>query len=333
MPGVLYEFAEIGYNLLGRRAIQRAIKEFQPDLIYDRYNSFSTAALLAGKKFDIPVFTEINAPLVYERSVYEGRSLRLSRLARRYDHFICNSTDHIFVVSTPLKEYLVTEYSVPKSLITVLPNGVDSCSFAPNVSGEEIRKKFGITNKRVVGFVGILRPWHGLELLFRVFCKLLSKVPAAHLLIIGDGPSQSSLKEQVRTLGLTDHVSFAGRISHNEMSQHIAAMDIAVSPDTTFYASPMKILEYMAMGIATVAPDTANIRDLLTDSEDCKLFAHDDEQAFEAAICFLLENRNEAKRLGENARRKVEQQLNWSQVAQVIVDQKNRSGENNRLNE
>ncbi len=45
-------------------------------------------------------------------------------------------------------------------------------------------------------------------------------------------------------------------------------MDIAVSPRATFYASPMKILEYMAMGIATVAPDMVNIHDIIVNGEN-----------------------------------------------------------------
>ena len=50
-------------------------------------------------------------------------------------------------------------------------------------------------------------------------------------------------------------------------------MDIAVSPRATFYASPMKILEYMAMGIPTVAPDMPNITDMVTDGTDAVLLS------------------------------------------------------------
>lgn len=320
LPGVIYEFAEIGYNIVGRRNIQNAIRRFKPDLIYDRYNSYSTAAVSVGRKFDIPVFVEVNAPLAYERRVYEGRRLHLSRLARRYESFICNSANHVFAVSTPLKEFLISEYTVPVQRITVLPNGADLNKFDHQVSGETIRKKFEITNKKIVGFVGILRPWHGLDMLLRVFRVIVSNMPDAHLMIVGDGPMESELKAQAKAIGLTDNVTFTGRIGHDEMSHHIAAMDIAVSPSTTFYASPMKILEYMAMGIATVAPDTPNIRDLITEDVDGKLFLNEDENALRVALQSLLENSADAKRLGENARHKVETRLCWSHVAQVVID-------------
>jgi len=319
LPGAVYEFAEIGYNFVARRALHRAIHDFQPDLIYDRYNTYSTVAIRAAQRFNVPIFLEVNAPHAHERATYEHRRLRLARLASRYERFICNAADHVFAVSTPLKDFLVSEHAVPPSNITVLPNGVDPRKFDPNVSGLEVRKRLGIQGKSVIGFAGILRPWHGLDLLLGAFRSLVSHAENAHLLIVGDGPMEASLKEQVQSMGLMQHVSFTGRIPHDEMHKYMAAMDIAVSPRATFYASPMKILEYMAMGVATVAPDTANIRDLLRDGEDSKLFAQDDQQALQAAILTLLCDLTKAKELGIRARKKTEAQRSWLHVAYVIL--------------
>ena len=75
-----------------------------------------------------------------------------------------------------------------------------------------------------------------------------------HLLIVGDGPIRCILEKTVANNGLSGKVTITGRQLHEMVRFFMAAMDIAVSPLSTFYASPMKIIEYMAMGKALWPP-------------------------------------------------------------------------------
>lgn len=319
MPGIAYELAELGYNVVGRRAMDRAIGEFQPDLIYDRYNSFSTAAVDAANNAKIPVFLEVNAPVAFERTAYERRPLRLSRLAQRFERRICNVADHVIAVSTPLKQFLMAERGVTESRITVIPNGVDPEKFKPLLIREGIKKRLGIENKTVIGFVGILRPWHGLEFLLEAFQSLVTQQDSIHLLIVGDGTIEPSLKQRVSELGLDGSVTFTGRVPHDDMNQYLAAIDIAISPRATFYASPMKILEYMAMGIPTVAPDMANIRDLISDGENGLLFEPENQLSLKKALGELLKSKELVTRIGRMARNSIVNKRNWNDIAQEII--------------
>src|SRR5688572_18242056 len=131
IPAFAYEVAELGYNVLGYRRIARAIRMFRPDVIYDRYNSYSTAAVRAARRTGLPLLLEVNAPVAYERSVYEHLELRLPRLARRYERKIFEGADRIFVVSTPLKRHLVETIGIEARKILVLPNGADPNVFIP----------------------------------------------------------------------------------------------------------------------------------------------------------------------------------------------------------
>src|SRR5690606_27613788 len=117
------------------------------------------------------------------------------------------------------------------------------------------------------GFSGILRPWHGLELLLEAFARLAAGDPRLHLLIVGDGPIRGELDAAIAARQLQDRVTITGRVPHAEVRDYVALMDVAVSPRATFYASPMKVLEYMAMGKAIVAPAMDNLRDILTDGD------------------------------------------------------------------
>jgi glycosyltransferase involved in cell wall biosynthesis len=319
IPGAAYELAELGYNLVGYRRLLSAIRQFRPEVIYDRYNSYSTAALKAARRAGLPLLLEVNAPVAYERSVYEHLQLKFPRLARRYERTICSGADQVFAVSTPLKEYLVQTIGVEAGKIVVLPNGVDPDDFAP-ADGSEVRRHYGIEDRMVIGFVGILRPWHGLDLLLDAFQQLRHTLPTAHLLIVGDGPIQAEVDAQVRRLGIDAAVTITGRIPHGRVAPHVAAMDVCVSPHATFYASPLKILEYMAMGKAVVAPALDNLRDLVQDDVTGALFEAGNARSLEARLRQLLGDESLRLALGRRARRKVVEHHSWSHNARCIIE-------------
>ncbi|MGB7329164.1 MAG: glycosyltransferase family 4 protein [Rubripirellula sp.] len=318
LPGVTYELAELAYNVPAKWRLKRAVRSFRPDMIYDRYNSFSSAAVDVGKATRIPVFLEVNAPVALERTMAgENRPLRLDRLAQSYERHICQNADRVIVVSTPLKSFLVDERGVESDRVLVLPNGANPVQFDPNRSGDIVRKRYHLGDSTVIGFIGILRRWHGVDLLIDAFAKIQLPV-TPHLLIVGDGPIQQELAEQVAAKGLQNRVTFTGRVPHDQMHDYLAAIDIAVSPKATFYASPMKILESMAMGIPTVAADTQNIRDLIVDGEDGLLFRPGDATSLAEVIERLARSPSLARKIGNQARQTIERDRNWLSIASEV---------------
>ncbi|TWU54499.1 Mannosylfructose-phosphate synthase [Rubripirellula tenax] len=320
LPGVTYELAELAYNVPAKRRLRRAIRSFQPDFVYDRYNSFSTAAIDAAASENVPVCLEVNAPVALERRMAgENRPLRLEKLAIRCERRICRAADRVVVVSTPLKTFLVEQRGVSADRVSVIPNGADPIQFDPQRSGDDVRRRLGIEGRIVVGFIGILRRWHGVDLLVDGFERIELRDPLPHLLIVGDGPIEAELRELVNQKGLQDRVTFTGRIVHSQVQDYLAAFDIAVSPRATFYASPMKILESMAMGTPIVAADTENIRDLISDGHDGLLFQPEDSDSLAKAIQRLAEDRELASTLGRNSRTKVEEERNWLSIAKEVA--------------
>lgn len=321
MPGHVYELAEIGYNFVAKRNCLAAAREFPPDFVYDRYNSYSIGAIQAARTLRVPAILEVNAPIAYERAAYgESNPIKFPGLAVRYERKICARADHIFVVSTPLKEFLMRERGVPAEKVTVLPNGANPESFRPDLDGSSVREQYKLGDGLVLGFVGVLRPWHGVDMLLKSTAALVGEGRDLRVLIVGDGPIEAELKQLAGELGIADRVAFTGRIPHKEMGKHVAAMDIAVSPRATFYASPMKILEYMAMGLPSIGPRMANIEDILTDGEEGMLFEADDESSLRSAVERLTRDRETAAEMGAKARRKVERELNWARNARAVVD-------------
>ena len=320
IPSAAYEVAELGYNVVGYRQVLTAIREFKPEAIYDRYNSYSTAALRAARRARLPLLLEVNAPVAYERSVYEHLQLKWPWLAKRYERRIFQDADRIFVVSTPLKRHLVDTVGIHPVKIVVLPNGADPDVFAPR-SGVAVRRRYGIENRVIIGFVGILRPWHRIDLLLDAFAEVRRRCSAVHLLIVGDGPIQEQLQSQARELGVAGTVTFTGRLPHADVVDHIAATDVCVSPHATFYASPMKILEYMAMEKPVVAPAMDNIRDIIDDGQTGVLFDPASVGSLAAALLGLVRSDVRRGELGRAGRSRVVEVFNWRRNAARVVDQ------------
>lgn len=320
VPRLLFELLEVAYNLYGLIIVSKEVLKRRPDFIYDRYMIFNASCILAGKLFKIPVMLEVNAPLALERSEEVDEKLYLKKLAFFLEKWICSHSFKTIVVSTPLKNYLES-IGVPSKKIVVLPNGVDPEKFKPSPHKDAaLLKKYGFSDDDViVGFVGILRPWHGLDLLIDAFSAAKEKEPKLKLLIVGDGPIRSDIERKIEKLGLSDDVCITGRVKHDEIVRYINLFDIAVSPKATFYASPMKILEYMALGKAIIAPDMENIKDILEDKITGLLFNFNSKSDLNLKLINLIINDQLRNNIGQKARRRILDRLNWKYNAQKII--------------
>ena len=319
MPRFSYELLEVAYNFWGFFLLSKEIYAYHPDFIYDRYMIFNASSILVGKKFKIPVFLEVNAPLALERYKQPDEKLYLKGLAFSLERWISANSYRTIVVSTPLKDYLVS-IGVPSKKMIVMPNGVNLEKFQPKVgNSKKLLKKCGFCEDDIiVGFVGILRPWHGVELLLEAFSQATRRINNLRLLIVGDGPIRFEIEQKIKTLNIDNKVYVTGRLPHKVVPSYANLFDIAVSPKTTFYASPMKIVEYMALGKAVVAPDTRNIRDLLGNSNCGVLFRPGSSRSLARILVHLACNREMRMHLGEKALERVRNRLNWIQNAKKI---------------
>ena len=312
IPKPVYELAEIAYNLKGKSMLMTAIKEFKPDIIYDRYAHFSFSALWAASKAKVPLILEVNSPYSIQKRQWE--KVYFPGLSKMGEEKIFKAAPHTIVVSTPLKNILM-DYGVPEAKITVLPNGTDPQRFDPTLDVSDLRKELKIEGKTVIGFVGILRRWHNIDKLIDILEAIDLKKQNAVMLFLGDGPSYHELKEYNDKKGNTETIKFLGRIAHSEIQRYVALMDIAVSPHATPYSSPMKILEYMAMEKAVLAPDMLNITDLIEDGKTGLLFEPDNGESLKKQLLKLINDKGLRKKLGQSARQQVLTEFTWRKNA------------------
>lgn len=319
IPGVINELLEIGYTFFGYRMLQSNLSKRKADFIYERYTLFNFSGLLAAWRNKIPLVLEVNSPLAYERATYE--QLTLERLARYSERFVCSKANLVVVVSTPLKEHLIQQ-GVHEDKIRVIPNGADVDIFKPDATiRQSIRASLGVNHDTVVvGFVGVLRPWHGVESLSKAILNILQKNKNLHLLIVGDGPSRADLESFIHKNEIESYVTVTGRVAHAEIPRYVTAFDVGVSPRATFYASPMKIVEYMAAGLSVVAPRMSNIQDLIDDGVNGLLFEPEDIDSLTVTLESLIVNSTLRQQIGDSARETVIGQRTWNHNAQAVID-------------
>ncbi len=309
MPAAVKESLELAYNAIAYRRLSRAIRDFRPDFVYERYAANTFAGLAAARRHGVPFVLEVNSPLAQEKAEHDGLAFR--GVTRGIERRLCSRADVTIAVTRVLAGILEAE-GVPEGKIVVMPNGVRT-EFGTNGHGEAFRRKLGIpAGVPVAGFVGWFRAWHGLERLMEIAASPEWREADVHLVLAGDGPAMPVLREmRAASPDLQRRVALCGPVPRQEIESALAAFDVAVQPAVTSYACPMKILEYMAAGRAIVAPGSANVRELLTDGETALLCPGGENPAapaaedLAAAVLTLARDPGLRARLGAAARAQV----------------------------
>lgn len=313
LPAALYELLELAYGLLAALRLVSATRRQRPDLIYERYSLHTPAGIAARILCRVPLLLEVNAPLAEERARFDG--LALPRLARAVERLIWRRADRVLVVSEVLAAR-VRAAGVPADRIVVTRNGVDLSRLDAAARQADVRRELGLEGRLVLGFVGFVKAWHGLASVL----DWLARTPfrEAVLVVAGDGPALPELRRRAAALGLDGRTRFLGVVPRERIAAVIRSFDIALQPAVVDYAAPLKLVEYMALGRAILAPDTANIREVLTHGESAWLV---DPEGLHAGLDRLAGDPALRARLGAAARAAVEAgDLTWDANARRVEE-------------
>lgn len=313
VPGQL---RSVLYNQeLARQLIQR-FDSTPPDFIYERASVYGIAGALLARTLRLPRIVELNAPLAIEHSTYRGNGL--GELAAQAEKWALLQADAVLAVSEPLRDYVVS-LGVEPGRVRVLPNGVDSELFHPGPPDPEVRARWGFGDGPVIGFVGGLRAWHGVEALPILLERLLPRYPSLQLAVAGNGPLRGELERELQCRGLGRSAVFAEWIPHEAIPNLISQFDVAVAPypqtDHFWYFSPLKLFEYMACGKAVVAADVGQIADVIRDGETGILYPQGDMDALIAACDRLLADPGLRRRIGQAAAKEIHSRYTWESNA------------------
>jgi glycosyltransferase involved in cell wall biosynthesis len=316
IPGA-YDMVQLGSNLVEIPMLLARLSRNRANFLYERYSLFNFAGVFVARLCRLPLILEVNSPSALEQR--REREIGFPGIARWAERTICNMATRVIVVSTPLAR-IMADTGVHPARLVVMPNGVALERFQPQAPDPELRTQLGLAGKRVIGFVGWFRRWHGLELLLQAFHEGNLVQQGAALLLVGDGPATLELKEYVARHGLEQSVVFTGPLPHGQVPRYLNQIDIAAQPAANEYCCPMKVLEYMGLAKPIVAPRQENIEELLHEPQEALLFEPMNASSLSAALKRLVADASQAQRIGEAARAAViQRRLLWTANAERVL--------------
>ncbi|MFL5779409.1 MAG: glycosyltransferase [Chloroflexota bacterium] len=304
-------------------ALVPLVRELRPAVLHvhsgHRGGELVLAALALRGHFDIPVVYEV-------RGLFEATwtsDMRIAERAEVYQRRLAQETrilrdvDGVVAISEALAAELVAR-GIPRTKITVVPNGIDPDALQPAPRDAALRARLGLDDRLVVGYLGNLDHWReGIDVLLAALAQLHARGRTdIAVLVVGDGTRRPSMEEEARRLGLTSSVRFTGRVPHAEVGRYYGQMDVFTNPRVDERASrlitPLKPYEAMALGIPVLVSDLPALREIVDPPNRGAIAPPGDARGLADGLERLLDDPAERARLGEAGRAWVLAERRWS---------------------
>jgi phosphatidylinositol alpha-1,6-mannosyltransferase len=237
-----------------------------------------------------------------------------------------------YACSRALTVFAVSSYTaarvrpaVPDGVpLVILPPGVDTERFRPDITGRRIRERYELHEAPVAVCVSRLVTRKGQDVLIRGWREVLRRVPEARLLLVGDGPSRVRLEGIAAEEGVTSSVIFAREVPEEELPELYAAGDVFVMPCRSRKGGlevegfGIVFLEAAAMGLPVVAGNSGGAAEAVEDGETGLVVDGRDVAAVAGAVADLLEDPARAATMGKAGRLRVEEDFAWPRVIERL---------------
>jgi glycosyltransferase involved in cell wall biosynthesis len=301
-------------------AVRRIAELLEPDVVMERYYNFGGEGISAAAHVGATAVLEVNAPVIDHPGspkAWLDRALLVQPM-RRWRERMCARAD---VIVTPSAKILPPGTRAGK--IVEVEWGADTDRFCPEGAGPlPFARPFGT----LAVFAGAFRSWHGGINLVRAIRELRRRhVHDISVVFIGDGPELSNVRSEAAGM---DGVIFTGAVPHDRMPACLAAADIGVAPfdvdahrplSLGFYWSPLKIFEYMAVGLPVVAPAVDRISTLVRHEREGILYQPGQPDGLANALARLRDPSLRAK-LGAAARERAVREYSWQAHCRALEE-------------
>ncbi len=278
-------------------------REWRADVIHCHLPIAGVVGRLVGKLTGIPVvYTEHNKQ---ERYHFLTRHLNLRTLAWNR---------HVITCSGDVKDSIEKHIQLPHTPVEPLLNGVNTERFRrADFPRTRVRAELRLPpDKLIIGTVCVFRTQKRLHHWLVLAARLYAAHPDLHFVIVGDGPEESRLREQVTVQGMQDVISFPGRIQ--EVRPWLGAMDIYLMT-SEFEGLPIAMLEAMSMELPVVATQAGGIGEAIDDRKEGFLAPVEGWEELEGPLLALIADAALRTEVGRAARARVQKDFSVERMA------------------
>lgn len=308
---------------------EQVLRREKPAIVHCRSTYLIAApALIAARRCGLPFVYEVSGlwELVYDARNTKGQHTATIERMKALETFIIQEADAIVTLTEQMKDELISRGAKPEC-IYMAPNSVDVNVFARREKNEELKMKLGIAqNESVVGYIGTIVDYEGLDDLIHAAARLIATGSQIKVLIVGSGsgPAQEKmLKNAIAATKMNDHVIMTGRVPHDEVLDYYSICDVMAYPrkpwEVCETVSPMKPFEAMALEKAVLVSSVKALRDITLDGRIGRVFQKGNLDSLVENLSALLESPEECQRLGKAAREWVAKNRSWDAAAKEIV--------------
>ncbi|RDE24800.1 glycosyltransferase, exosortase A system-associated [Motiliproteus coralliicola] len=309
-----------------KKRLHQLCDEIKPQILHAHSPSLNAlAAASVAKARGIRFVYEMRASwedaAVSHGTCKEG-SLRY-RLSQQLEKKVLKEADHVVTICQGLADR-VHDWGVPTQNITVIHNGVDLANFTPPTHKHpQLLAQHQLDGKTILGFLGSFYRYEGLHILLEALPRIIQSKPDIHLLLVGGGQQESALKQQVAELGIESHVSFIGRVPHQQVQDYYSLVDLFIYPREsillTEIVTPLKPLEAMAMGGLVAASNIGGHREMIKNGHNGVLFSPGSPAALAESVVQILDQPGSAQEMRQNGRDYVAQSRCWRDAVAHIL--------------
>lgn len=305
LPKVLKAFSVLPVFLYAWKSAKNC------DLIFSNFRSIlsSIPATILSKMFNKPVILDyLDIDPKVPDSIYK---------------YIAKNADAVFAITHQLIDK-VKIYGCKNTVY--VPNFVDANIFKMDQEARKnIREELGIKKDVVIGYAGAFTYWEGVPILLQAFKNLTKKHPKIKLATMGWAHSpktDDNVAKLVEDMNLKKYVTLIPPQPHEEVPKFLSAFDILCCPkidcEINRLITPIKIIEYLSMGLPTVCSAVGGIPDTIEDGVDGFLVKPEDVKDLEEKLKWIILNPERAKEIGENGRMKVIKEYSNETIEKTI---------------
>jgi 1,2-diacylglycerol 3-alpha-glucosyltransferase len=230
----------------------------------------------------------------------------------------CQAVDLVISPSAGMAEVL-KKLGV-SSPVEIIPNGVDLQLY--QTICEDCRQDFGFSETDILLiYSGRLGPEKNLDFLIHAFAGTAEAIQNTHLLIVGGGPEEESLKQAAARTAAVGRIHFTGMLPYDELPRYLSTCDIFVTASVT-EVHPLSVIEAMAAGLPVLGIHSVGVGDIVEDGVTGFLASYD-QAAFAACLTRLCLDGDLRHIMGATAR-KVSGKYAIEHTTRVLLDRYDR---------